>query len=707
MARSIFVLATLVMIAACSDHQSGNETDDQVVDSQASTEDNWLWLEEVEGADALTWVEEQNEVSLGYLESLPTYEPMRERNLSIYDSEDRIASPGMRGDFIYNFWRDANNERGIWRRATLDSYVSGEPEWQTVLDVDALAAEEEEDWVWKGAFCLRPAYERCTLRLSRGGADAVVVREYDVVERDFVEDGFFVEEGKTWTSWVDADTIFIGGDFGEGTTTDSGYPRTYRIWQRGEPLEEATEIFAGEQEDVAVGVYRFYDGDTAWDIANRSMTFYASKQYVYDDGDLHLIDIPEDASFWGVMKGQMLVELKSAWTPEDVEYVQAALLTIDFEQFMAGARDFEVLVEPTETSAIRSILSTRDYVLVNELDNVVSRVSRFEFADGAWGREPVEIDGLGNISLLTSSDDSNVFFFSYEDFLSPDTLYVASDGGRSIEEVQSLPEFFDADDMSVEQYFATSADGTRVPYFVVFPADFELNGDTPTLIYGYGGFEVSLVPSYSATVGHSWLERGGVYVVANIRGGGEYGPSWHQAALLENRQRAYDDMAAIAEDLIARNITSPDRLGVRGGSNGGLLTGVMLTQRPDLFGAVVIQVPLLDMQRYNKLLAGASWMGEYGDPDTDDWEFISQYSPYHNLDEDTDYPTPFVTTSTRDDRVHPGHARKMVARMTEMGHEVLYYENTVGGHAGATNNQQSARVQALIYSYVWDQLGDP
>ena len=454
-----------------------------------------------------------------------------------------------------------------------------------------------------------------------------------------------------------------------------------------------------------MGVYRFYDAETAWDIAVRTITFYTSTHYVYDDGDLDLIDIPEDASFWGVMKGQMLVELKSAWSPEDVEYAQGALLSIDFEQFMAGARNFEVLVEPTETSAIRGIRSTRDYLLVNELEDVVSRVSRLEFVDGAWTREPIDIDGLGTISLMATSDESNVFFFSYEDFLSPDTLFVASDGGRAIESVQSLPEFYDSTGMTVEQHFATSEDGTRVPYFVVYPQGFEATGDTPTLIYGYGGFEVSLVPTYSATVGHSWLERGGVYVVANIRGGGEYGPSWHQSALLENRQRAYDDMAAVAEDLIERGITSADRLGVRGGSNGGLLTGVMLTQRPDLFGAVVIQVPLLDMLRYNKLLAGASWMGEYGDPDTDDWEFISQYSPYHNLDADADYPTPFITTSTRDDRVHPGHARKMVAEMTEMGHEVLYFENTVGGHAGASNNQQAARVQALIYSYLWDRLG--
>ncbi|MDJ0911786.1 MAG: prolyl oligopeptidase family serine peptidase, partial [Woeseiaceae bacterium] len=534
MTRVLFGFLAFFLIAACSpsSDQSAEQSSDQpqaeATAQQVSTEDPFLWLEDVEGEDALAWVEEKNEVSVAYLEGLATYEPMRERNLSIYDSEDRIPSPGMRGDDIYNFWRDADNERGLWRRTTIDEYVAGDPEWETVLDLDALAAEEDEDWVWKGASCLRPEYRRCLLRLSRGGADAVVVREFDV-ESGFVDGGFFVEEGKTWTSWVDDGTIFIGGDFGEGTTTDSGYPRTYRVWERGEPLEEATEIFSGEQEDVAVGVYRFYDAETAFDVAVRTITFYTSTHYLYDDGDLELIGIPEDASFYGVMKGQMLVELKSTWTPEDVEYAQGALLSINFEQFMDGDRDFEVLVEPTETSAIRGIRTTRDYVLVNELDNVVSQVSRFEFVDGAWTREPIEIDGLGTISIMATDDQSNVFFFSYEDFLSPDTLFVASDGGRTIEPVQSLPEFYDSTGMTVEQSFATSADGTRVPYFVIYPDGFEANGDTPTLIYGYGGFEVSIVPSYNATVGHSWLERGGVYVVANIRGGGEYGPAWHQA----------------------------------------------------------------------------------------------------------------------------------------------------------------------------------
>jgi prolyl oligopeptidase len=383
-------------------------------------------------------------------------------------------------------------------------------------------------------------------------------------------------------------------------------------------------------------------------------------------------------------------------------------MSIGIERFMSGDRDFEVLVVPDESMAIPrgGVLMTRDYIVVNLMQDVVSRLVRFAWADGAWVREDIETDGgPGRISLGSSSDDTNIFFFTFENFLTPDTLFVADDGGRTVEPLASLPAFFDIDGMTVEQHFATSADGTRVPYFLVLPPGYEADGTTPTLIYGYGGFEISLSPSYSATVGHAWLRRGGAYVVTNIRGGGEYGPAWHQAALKDKRQRAYDDFIAIAEDLIERGVTSPEFLGIRGGSNGGLLTGVMLTQRPDLWNAVVVQVPLLDMKRYNKLLAGASWMGEYGDPDTDDWSFISQYSPYHNLEPDAEYPKPFFTTSTRDDRVHPGHARKMVARMSEMGHDLLYYENTVGGHAGASDNEQVARVQALIYSYLWDQLG--
>jgi prolyl oligopeptidase len=675
-------------------------------------DDPYIWLENVEGEQALAWVEEQNRVSLGHLETLPIFEPLRQRNLEIYNSDERIAQPGMMGDHVYNFWRDADNVRGRWRRMLLEDYIAGSEEWDLVLDVDMLAEGEDEDWVWKGASCLRPEYRRCLLNLSRGGADAVVVREFDVVEKAFVMDGFSIPEAKQRVSWIDVNALFVGSDFGEGSLTDSGYARTARLWKRGEPLEEATEIFAGEQADVSAGVYRTWDRDTAYDVAYRTPSFFETINYLYTgDGEFAHIDIPNDARFLGVMSGQMLVQLKSDWTVAERTYPQGALMSIAFDRFMSGDREFEVLVVPDETTAIPrgGIATTRDYIIVNLMRDVVSRLVRFAWIDGAWVREDIDTEGPGQISLGSSSDYSNIFFFTYENFLRPDTLFVADDGGRTVDALASMPEYFEIDGMTVEQHFATSADGTRVPYFLVLPPDFEPDGKTPTLMYGYGGFEISRPPTYSATVGHAWLQRGGAYVMANIRGGGEYGPAWHHAALRENRQRAYDDFIAIAEDLIERGITRPEYLGIRGGSNGGLLTGVMLTQRPDLWNAVVIQVPLLDMKRYNKLLAGASWMGEYGDPDTDDWTFIREYSPYHNLDPEADYPKPFFkpffTTSTRDDRVHPGHARKMVARMNEMGHDLLYYENTVGGHAGASDNEQVAHVQALIYSYLWDQLG--
>jgi len=697
-------LAVLVL-SACGRQDSAEQAP-----AYDFSHDSYIWLEEVEGNKALAWVEEQNDASLGYLESLPDFESLKERNLEIYNSDERIATPAMQGDYVYNFWRDEDNIRGRWRRMLLDDYVEGSEEWDLVLDLDKLAEGEDEDWVWKGAQCLRPQYRRCLINLSRGGADAVVVREFDVETKAFVMDGFSIPEAKHRVSWIDENSVWVGSDFGAGSLTNSGYPRTARLWKRGEPIEEASEVFAGEQSDVAAGVYRTWDRDETYDVAYRTPSFFETLSYLYmGDGRFEHIDIPKDADFLGVMNGQMLVQLKTDWQIGKTSYPQAALMSIDFARFMDGDRDFEVLVVPGESMAIPrgGILTTRDYIVVRLLDDVVSRLQRFAFVDGQWMSEDIETDDLGTITLGSSSDESNIFFFTYENFLVPDTLYVADEGGRTVKALRSLPEFFDSGGMSVEQHFATSKDGTRVPYFIVLPKGFEPDAKTPTLMYGYGGFEVSRTPSYSATVGHSWLERGGAYVVANIRGGGEYGPAWHHAALKENRQRAYDDFIAVGEDLIARGITSPEHLGIRGGSNGGLLTGVMLTQRPDLWGAVVVQVPLLDMKRYNKLLAGASWMGEYGDPDTDDWDYIKAYSPYHNLDPAADYPTPFFTTSTRDDRVHPGHARKMVARMKEMGHDLLYYENTVGGHAGASDNEQVARVQALIYSYLWDQLATP
>jgi len=505
---------------------------------QESAEDLYLWLEDVQGEEALAWVEEQNEVSLAYLEALPMYEPLRAQNLENYDSDQKILTPALRGDYVYNYWKDANNRRGIWRRTSIDDYIARDPDWEILLDLDDLAEEEGEDWVWKGATCLRPDYRRCLLGLSRGGADATVIREFDVEDHEFVADGFQVEEAKTMAIWVDEDTLYIGTDFGEGSLTDSGYARTSRVWARGEPLAEATEIFSGEQADVLAYVYREWDGDIAYDIAANAPGIFTSIKYLYAEGhDLQLIDIPEDAAFYGVDKGQMIVEVKTDWSIGGNDYLQGSLLAIDFERFMQGDRDFEAMFVPTDSSAIvrGGVMRTRDYIIVNQLDDIVSELTRFEFVDGAWVGTDIESPGIGKIALITADDNSNIFFFNYESFLNPDTLYVGNDGGSSIEKVQTLPEYFDTEGMTVEQHFATSADGTQIPYFIALPKNFAADGTTPTLLYGYGGFQISRPPTYSSTVGHSWLERGGAYVMANIRGGGEYGPRWHHAAMLENR----------------------------------------------------------------------------------------------------------------------------------------------------------------------------
>lgn len=701
----ILACAAVLILTACGQETA---TEDVNKDSAMSTTDPYIWLEEVEGEQALAWVEEQNKASLGYLESLPTFEPFRARNLQIYNSDERIPFAAIRGDYVYNFWRDAKNVRGLWRRMTIDEYIAKEKSWETVLDIDALADAEGEDWVWKGSNCLRPDYQRCLLNLSRGGADATVVREFDTAAKQFVENGFFVEEARSSISWRDENSLFIGSDFGDGSLTESGYPRTSRLWQRGEPLQEAMEIFAGEVDDVAISVSRVWDGNTSYDLAYRVPTFFTTRKYLYTDaGELVEIEVPNDARLLSVFKGQLIVELLSDWTPSAETYLQGSVIAVGLDDFLTGARDFDVIFAPTASRALArgGVSTTRDYVLLSILDDVVSKVERVSLTDAGWKNEALNVPDYGSVSIVSADDISNVFFFNYEGFLQPDTLYVSDNGGDSFSALLALPEYFDSNGMHVEQFFATSKDGTKVPYFLVTPKGYAADGKTPTLMGAYGGFQVSRTPSYSATVGHSWLARGGAYVLANIRGGGEYGPAWHQAALKEKRQNAFEDFAAVAEDIIERGVTSPRHLGIRGGSNGGLLTGVQLTQRPDLYHAVVGQVPLLDMRRFNQLLAGASWMGEYGDPDTDDWEFIKKYSPYHNIDPDADYPKAFFTTSTRDDRVHPAHARKMVARMREQGHDLYYFENRIGGHAGASDNTQAARIEALIYSYLWDQLG--
>ncbi|NGP54161.1 S9 family peptidase [Thioalkalivibrio sp. XN8] len=673
--------------------------------TMAAEDDPFLWLEAVEGEEALDWARAQNERSLGRLEAHPEFAAIHARNLEILTSDDRIAYPALRGGQVYNFWRDAEHVRGIWRRTTLASYGQDEPEWQLLLDVDRLAEAEDRNWVWAGASCRYPEYDRCLVGLSIGGADAAVRREFDLATREFVADGFQLPESKSSLGWRDRDSVFLGPVFSDDQVTDSGYPRLVQIWQRGTPKEEARTIFTGERTDVASFGSRQWDGEDYYDLIVRVPDFFSRIYYLYRDDEVMELNVPRDAELAGILDGQVAIQLKSDWQVGEQTFPQGALVAGPVESFLMETPQLSLLVAPDERSSITAVSTTEGVLLVSLLDNVVGKLLRFSHDDKGWHRAEVEVPPLGTVSVVSTDDRSDRLFFTYTGFLTPTSLYRADAATGKSELVRSEPAWFDSAGMTVAQYEAMSADGERIPYFVVMPPGFEADGQNPTVIFAYGGFEVPYLPSYSGITGSAWLERGGVYVLANIRGGGEFGPRWHQAALKENRQRAFDDLIAVAEDLVERNITSPEHLGIRGGSNGGLLVGAVMVQRPDLFNAVVSQVPLLDMKRFHLLLAGASWMAEYGNPDDpEQWAYISKYSPYQNVSADAEYPVAFFATSTRDDRVHPGHARKMVAKMLDQGHEVLYYENIEGGHGGAANLKQSAYLNALVFAYLLERL---
>lgn len=667
--------------------------------------DPYLWLEEIDGEKALGWVRAKNETTLNLLKEHPVFNEIYEKNLEIYNSHERIAYPSIAGKYIYNFWKDEKNERGIWRRTTFDEYLKSSPKWETLLDIDAISKEEGKKWVFKGVSRLYPNFERCLVNLSPGGGDATEIREFDVEEKRFVKDGFFLPTAKSLTAWKDKDTLYVGTDFGEGSLTEAGYPRITKVWKRGTPLIEATTIFEGEKTDSGVWTYVINTPERQYVLIDRAITRYFSHFHVIEDGKIIKLEIPIDAQIRGFFKNQILVNLKSDWQTGDTLYNQGSLISIDYDKFLKGSKDFSVVVEPNKRSSVTSISFTKNLMLVNMLTNVRSELFMHTLKGEKWWKKKVDAPDFGNLYIVSTDDFSDQFFFGYEDFLTPSSLYFASCKTEAPRKVKTLPAFFDGSQLEVKQLEASSKDGTQIPYFLIYPKKMKLDGSNPTLLYGYGGFEISIRPFYSATVGTGWLEKGGVYAVANIRGGGEFGPKWHQAGLKENRQSIYDDFIAVAEDMIKRKITSPEYLGISGASNGGLLVGVMFTQRPDLFAGVVCNVPILDMKRYNRLLAGASWMGEYGNPDIpEEWAYIKKYSPYHNVFPNGKYPKVFFATSTRDDRVHPGHARKMARKLEDMGYEFYYYENIEGGHGGVTTNQQRAFRDALIYTYLLKQL---
>ncbi|HKB30870.1 MAG TPA: prolyl oligopeptidase family serine peptidase [Streptosporangiaceae bacterium] len=670
----------------------------------APGEDPYLWLEDVTGPVALDWVRARNAETVGELSGGTRFEQLRTQIREVLDADDRIPFVGRRGGFLYNFWQDAAHPRGLWRRTTLADYRRAEPDWDVLLDIDALAEQEGENWVWHGAAMLRPGgYRLALVELSRGGADASVVREFDVGERRFVTGGFEVPEAKTDVGWIDADRIYVGTDFGPGSLTSSGYPRQVKQWRRGTPRAEAALVYEGKPEDVAVRAFHDPAEGFERDFVVRSIEFYRSEWRLRtESGDLVQVAVPEDARI-DIHREWLLVRTRSPWDVGGTTYPAGALLAARFDAFMAGDRELTVLFEPDAHTSLSYHVWTRSHLILNMLHDVRSELAVLTPTDGGWRRAALPgVPDFAHTDIVDADPyDSDEYMLVSSGFTQPDTLRHGHIGGEA-ETVKQAPAFFDATGLSVRQFFATSADGTSVPYFVVGPGD---PASGPTLLTGYGGFEISLTPSYSGIIGRGWLVRGGTYVVANLRGGGEYGPQWHMSATKEHRHRVYEDFAAVATDLVDRGITTPGRLGIEGGSNGGLLMGVMLTRCPRLFGAIAIQVPLLDMRRYHELLAGASWMAEYGDPREEaEWNYLRPFSPYHNVSAGQPYPPVLLITSTRDDRVHPGHARKMTARLREHGYEASYYENIEGGHGAAADNEQRAFKWALVLEFLWRRL---
>lgn len=665
------------------------------------------WLEEVAGEKQLDWVRERNRVTLAEIGSGASFEALRQRLTAIYDSKEKIPFVRKHGSHLYNFWKDEKQVRGVFRRTSLEEYRKPLPRWETVLDLDRLAADEKENWVWQGYQPLEPGQDRCLITLSRGGADAAVTREFDFTTKAFVPGGFLLPEAKASVAWRNRDTLYVATDFGPGSLTDSGYPRSVREWRRGTPLASATLIFEGKKEDVAVGAGVAHDRGFVHEMVERSPSFFTTETFIRRGDRWVKLEKPADATV-STFADWLLLTLRSDWQASGGTFKAGSLIATRLNDFLEGRGTWTALFTPNEKSSLAGATGTKSHLILNILDDVRNRLELLTPGPSAWSRRPIAAGGgfatLSAWGFDTHEDDR--FWLTSTDFLTPSTLQLGEVNGGPLERLKAMPAFFKTSGLRIEQLHARSRDGTLVPYFQISRQGLALNGRHPVVLEGYGGFEIPMLSDYDPTVGSAWLEYGGVYVLANIRGGGEFGPRWHQAALKANRQKAYDDFIAVAEDLVRRNVTSPRHLGIIGGSNGGLLMGNMLVQRPDLFGAIVCQVPLLDMSRYHKLLAGASWMEEFGDPDKpEEWAFLKLYSPYHLVRPEVRYPRVLFTTSTRDDRVHPGHARKMVARMMEQKHDVLYYENVEGGHGGAANNPQRALMNAMAYGFFRKQLG--
>ncbi|WP_299016547.1 prolyl oligopeptidase family protein [uncultured Caulobacter sp.] len=678
--------------------------------SELGKDDPYLWMEEIEGTRALDWAKAQNTRSLGVLQGDARYADLEAKALAILNAKDRVPGVSFAGDgSLRNFWQDADHVRGLWRKTTLESYRTAEPAWETILDIDALSKAENANWVFKGAGCLPPDETRCLITLSNGGKDAVTVREFDTTTKTFVDGGFVLPEGKQNYAWLDKDTLLVGREWTPGELTDSGYAYVLKTLKRGQALDQAVEVYRGQKTDVSVSpfVLRDADGKVVAVLAHRGVTFFESEVYLLDGAKPVKLDLPLKSSIQGYVDGQMIVLMEQDWPAKG--FKTGDLISFDLAKLKAAPdkATATLVMRPTARQSVESVATTHNKLVVGLLDNVKGAALVFSHGAKGWTSQKLDLPANSSIGLGSTSEKDDRIFFTVTGYLTPTTYWLADAATGKLEQVKASPARFDASTHVVEQFEATSSDGVKIPYFVVRPKGVKYDGSAPTLLYAYGGFQVPMTPGYSGVMGKLWLERGGTYVVANIRGGGEFGPAWHEAGLKANRQKVYDDFFAVSQDLIARKITSPRRLGIMGGSNGGLLMGVALTQRPELYNAVVVQVPLFDMIRYSQIGAGASWVGEYGDPAIpSERAVIAKYDPYSNLKAGKTYPEVFIETSTKDDRVHPAHARKAAARMMELGYPVLYYENIDGGHAASANLAETARRQALEYVYLTRRLMD-
>jgi prolyl oligopeptidase len=675
--------------------------------------DPYIWLEEANSPRAMDWVNAHNARATAVLEADRRYPTLYREALALDEARDRIPNGAFLHGAIYNFWQDADHLRGIWRKTSLASYRTAEPQWTTVLDVTALGKAEGKSWVFKGQSCARPAQRRCLIQLSEGGEDAVTIREFDLDTGKFVEGGFVIPKSKARVAWEDENSLLISNAWAPGELTASGYPYVVKRLKRGQAADQAQEVYRGAKGDggygVAPRVLRDRAGHTLA-VITRPLDTFRRETYVLTPKGTQRLAIPMKASVSDLIDGRVVIKTEEDWTAGGKTFPAGSLVwtTLDALKADPGHLKPTLLFQPGPREALEASTSTRGKLLLTVLDNVRGRAYAYTPTATGFSRTRLALPDNATVRINNTDDESDRALVGVSSFLTPSSLWLADAGTGAVTEIKTLPAKFDASAQVVEQFEATSKDGTKVPYFVVHRRDIKYDGSNPTLMTAYGGFQVSQTPNYNAINGKLWLERGGVYVLANIRGGGEFGPRWHEAGLVEKRQVIYDDFAGVAEDLIRRKVTSSRRLGIEGGSNGGLLMGVEFTQRPDLWNAVVIDVPLLDMIRISKIAAGASWQGEYGDVNADPkaMAFWAKTSPYQNLRATTKYPEPFIFTTTKDDRVGPQHARKFAARMEEMRLPYLFYENTEGGHGSGADLKQQAHTQALTMTYLQMKLMD-